>query len=186
MGNSAWFESWDSLYKIAVSALVGYLILIVYVRLAGKRSTSKMNNFDWMVTVAVGSVFASMAILKDVTVADGALAMALLLGFQYLLTTATSHWEWARGLFLATPSILYANEQFDDAEMRKQRVCRGEIISAIRERGIGSLREVAVVTLEPDAEMSVVIKGKDGELDTVDSLPGYEELAGVGESRETR
>lgn len=177
MGNSAWFESWDSLWKILISSLVGYLILILYVRVAGKRSTSKMNNFDWIVTVAVGSVMASMAVLKDVTVADGALAMALLLGFQYLITTATARWAWARHLFLAAPSVLYAHGEFCEEEMARQRVSEGEIISAIRERGIGSLKEVHVITLEPDAELSVVQEGRDGELDTVESVPGYEELA---------
>lgn len=83
MGHSAWFESWDSLFKIFVSASLGYLILIFYVRLAGKRSSAKMNNFDWIVTVAVGSIFGSMVLLKDVTVADGAFSIGLLLGFHY-------------------------------------------------------------------------------------------------------
>lgn len=176
MGNSAWFESWNSLYKISISSLVGYVILILYVRLAGKRSTSKMNNFDWIVTVAVGSVMASMAVLKDVTVADGALAMALLLGFQYLLTTATSRWKWARKLFLASPTVLYANDTFHEEEMKEQRVWKGEIVSAIRESGIGSLHDVVIVTLEPDSNLSIVKQGEEGKLDTVDSLPGYSHL----------
>jgi uncharacterized membrane protein YcaP (DUF421 family) len=177
MSHSAWFESWDSLYKIFISALVGYLILIFYVRFAGKRSTAKMNNFDWIVTVAVGSIMASMAVLKDVTVSDGALAMALLLGLQYLMTMATSRWLWARKLFLASPTVLYAHGNFHKEEMQKQRVSESEIISAIRENGVGSLKDVAVITLEPDAELSVVKAGEDGSLDTVESVPGYERLA---------
>jgi uncharacterized membrane protein YcaP (DUF421 family) len=182
MGNSAWFESWDSLFKIFIGSLVGYLMLIVFVRAAGKRSTSKMNNFDWIVTVAVGSVLASMAVLKDVTVADGALAMALLLGLQYLLTTATSRWTWARNLFLASPTVLYAHDKFHKQEMKKQRICEGEVISAIRESGIGSLKDVVIVTLEPDAELSIVRKGHEGPLDAVESVPGYSQLTEKNES----
>lgn len=176
MDKSAWFDSFDSLYKILVSSIAGYLILIVYVRIAGKRSTAKMNNFDWIVTVAVGSIMASMAVLKDVTVADGAFAMALLLGFQYLLTTATAHWSWARKLFVAAPSILYSNGTFHETAMRKQRVSEGEILSAVRESGLGSLGEVEFVTLEPDAELAIVQPGQDGSHDTVETVPGYEKL----------
>lgn len=176
MNHSAWFESWESLFKILVSATIGYLILIFYIRLAGKRSTAKMNNFDWIVTVAVGSILASMAVLKDVTVSDGALAMALLLGFQYLLTMATSRWAWARKLFLALPAVLYAHGKFHSREMRKQRISESEILSAIRESGIGSLKEVRVVTLESDAELSVVKADHYGSMDTVESVPGYDDV----------
>jgi len=158
MGSSAWFESWDSLWKILISTLVGYVALILFVRLAGKRSTSKMNNFDWIVTVAVGSVLASMAVLKDVTVSDGLLAIVLLLGFQFLITTATSHWEWARNLLLSQPTTLYENGEFVTSELRRQRVSRREILSAVHENGLDSLDEVALIRLESDAEIAVIRK----------------------------
>lgn len=160
MGSTAWFESWDSLYKIFISTLVGYAVLILFVRIFGKRSTSKMNNFDWIVTVAVGSVLASMAVLKDVTVSDGLLAISLLLGCQFLITSATSRWKWARNLLLSSPTTLYKNGEFDEHELQKQRVSRREIHSAIRENGMTSLDEVELVTLEPDAEIAVIRKSK--------------------------
>ncbi|WP_237226516.1 DUF421 domain-containing protein [Rubinisphaera sp. JC750] len=158
MASTAWFESWDSLYKIFISTLVGYAVLILFVRIFGKRSTSKMNNFDWIVTVAVGSVLASMAVLKDVTVSDGILAIILLLGGQFLITTATSRWEWARVLLLSPSSTLYENGRFREAELRKQRVSQREILSAVRENGLDCLEDVDIITFEPDAEIAVVRK----------------------------
>ncbi|MAT16141.1 MAG: hypothetical protein CMJ46_12830 [Planctomyces sp.] len=174
MDHSAFFESWNSLFKVLVSTVSAYLILILYIRLAGKRSTSKMNNFDWIVTVAVGSVVASMAVLKDVTVLDGIVAMALLLGLQYLLTWSTSRWEWAQNLFLAPSSVLYAHGEFRRDEMRRNRISDREILSAVRESGVGSLEDVAVITLEPDANLSIIKAEHSGELDTVKEVPGYE------------
>ena len=173
MDHSVWFESWDSLFKILMSSVIGYLTLILFVRIAGKRSTSKMNNFDWIVTVAVGSVLASMAVLKDVTIADGVLAMGLLLGFQLLLTTATSRSELARELVLSKPSVLYAHGEFHQQELLKQRVWKGEILSAVRENGAGSLDDVEIVTFEPDAEISIVQKSRLGSFDAVTSIRGY-------------
>lgn len=174
---SAWFDSWDSLFKILVGSLVGYVVLILFVRIAGKRSTSRMNNFDWIVTVAVGSVMASMAILEDVTVSDGALAMALLLGFQFLLTTATARWQWAERLFSASPTVLYAHGEFRRAAMKSQRISEQEIISAVRESGQGSLQAVHAVILEPDAQLSIVSESQNDALDAVKSVPGYDQLA---------
>ena len=169
-----WFDSWQSLLKIFISGVVGYLILIAFIRLYGKRSTSKMNNVDWIVTVAVGSMFASMVILKNVPVLDGTLAMGILLFLQFLLTYATSHWQWARKLFLAPPSILYSDGEFHKEEMKRQRVSESEIFSEVREKGLGCMKQVHTVTLEPDAELSVVLKENVGASKTLKPLEEYQ------------
>jgi uncharacterized membrane protein YcaP (DUF421 family) len=173
METSLWFSSWASLLKITISSIVGYLLLILYIRLVGKRATSKMNNFDWIVSVAIGSILASLVILKDVSISDGALAMGWLIGLQFLLTQATTRWTWARRLFLARPSLLYIQGEFVESEMSKQRVSREEILSAIRESGASDMDEIFAVTLEPDAEMAVVKRNRDGRFETWDLIERY-------------
>ena len=82
----------------------------------------------------------------------------LLLGGQFLITTATSRWEWARVLLLSPSSTLYENGRFREAELRKQRVSQREILSAVRENGLDCLEDVDIITFEPDAEIAVVRK----------------------------
>ncbi|QGJ72303.1 DUF421 domain-containing protein [Planctomycetales bacterium 10988] len=169
-------DSWRTLTETAICGIVGYFILTFFIRLIGKRATAKMNNFDWIVTVAVGSTYASMTLLRDITVMEGGLAMVVLLTLQYLVTGATARWSWARSMFLSRPTLLYADGQFFERQMINQRVCREEILSAIRESGAGSLEDAYAVILEPDAELSVIMKESKGNLETLKSVSGHQKL----------
>ena len=68
------FDGWGGLLRILIAGPVIYLAIIVFIRFSGKRSTSQMNNFDWLVTVALGSLIASGIIVENVTVAESAFA----------------------------------------------------------------------------------------------------------------
>ena len=70
MTDPIFFDGMANLVRIAVSVPVIYFAIILFVRLAGKRSTSQMNNFDWVVTVAMGTLAASCMIQENVTVAE--------------------------------------------------------------------------------------------------------------------
>ena len=54
--SAIYYDGWKDLVRIALAAPVIYFTIIAFIRLAGKRSTSQMNNFDWVVTVALGSI----------------------------------------------------------------------------------------------------------------------------------
>lgn len=185
MGNvMLWDIFWTSVHdvgRIAITAVVGYAVLVFYIRIFGKRTTSRMNNFDWIVTVSVGSIFASMVILESVSMVNGLVAIGLLLCLQFALTFTTSRWAWARTLFLSPPRLLYFDGKFKRDAMRSERVSEAEMISAIRESGAGSLEETLAVVLESDADLSVVKEGETGNLETVEPVQGYDQVHSDGE-----
>lgn len=146
----------DDLPGILVSVPITYFAIILFIRLSGKRSTSQMNNFDWIVTVTVGSIAASTMLLDEVTLIEGLSAMALLLGLQYCVTAAVKKWSLIEKLVKASPAILYANGAWCDEAMRDERVTRSEVMAAVRAAGYDDLTEVQEVVLESDAGLSVV------------------------------
>ena len=156
MGSSAWFESWDSLYKILISTLVGYALLILFVRIFGKRSTSKMNNFDWIVTVSIGSIMASGTLLNSVTIAQSATAIFVLLSLQWIVTKLSVVWRGFSDFIRAEPTILVENGEYCRAAMRKQRVSEAEIQAAIRQQGVPDLSDIRWVILESNAGITVL------------------------------
>ena len=152
------FESWAELFRIAVSALLVYVFIVAGIRLMGKRSTAQMNNFDWIVTVALGSIVGSAIILKDVVLAEVFLAMGLLLGFQYAITKAAVRWDAVSKSVRAVPTLLFYQGTFHWEAMAKERVTRSEIEGAARESGYRDLSEVGAVILESSAKLSVLGK----------------------------
>lgn len=157
------FDSLGSLVAIAISAPILYAMVIAFVRVSGKRSTSQMNNFDWIVTVAMGSLLATGIVSQDVSMADALLAMAILLGMQYLVTRAVMSDGIVRRLVKARPAVLMRDGEFIRETMREERMTEGEVLSAIRAQGVRSVDAVAAVILETDARMSVIPRKNDSE-----------------------
>lgn len=171
MEQSLFFDGYDDLLRVIVTAPIMYAVIILFVRLAGKRSTSQMNNFDWVVTVALGSLMASCILLKEVTIAEGILAMGVLMALQWALTKIVFHARPLERLVKAEPTLLVHEGRFLDDAMRRQRVTRDEILAAVRREGLAALDEVKWVVLETDANMSVISK--------TDGTEMLSELAGV-------
>ncbi|GGD83809.1 DUF421 domain-containing protein [Croceicoccus mobilis] len=164
-------ESWEPLIRIGITAPVLYLLIIVFIRISGKRSTSQMNNFDWIVTVALGSIAASTIILKDTTLVEGGFAIGLLLAMQYVLTSLVRRSDIVSSAVKATPTMLMDEGRFIDEAMRRERISRREVLAAVRKAGITDLDKVAWVTLENDASFSVISKDERG--------PGMSAMAAI-------
>lgn len=146
----------SKLVNIAIAVPITYGMIILFIRLSGKRSTSQMNNFDWIVTVTIGSVAASMILLDDVTLLEGGLAMALLLGLQYLVTSAVKASPLAERIVKARPATLMENGKWDEKAMRAERVTRSEVEAAVRQSGESDIDDVRKVVLETDASLSII------------------------------
>lgn len=154
------FSGWESLLRTLVVGLLAYIVLVVFLRLSGKRTLSKMNAFDLVVTVALGSTLATVLLTKDVALADGALAFALLIGLQFAVTWSSVRARWVRQAVSGDPLMLMYRGEFLPAALRQARVTEAEVRAAVRAVGIGSLGQVQAVVLETDGSISVV--GADG------------------------
>lgn len=150
------FSGWESLLRTLVVGVLSYVVLIVFLRLSGKRTLSKMNAFDLIVTVALGSTLASALLTRSVALADGALAFALLIGLQFVVTWSSVRVRWVRQVTTGEPQLLaYGGELLPDA-LRRARVTKAEVGAAVRSAGLASLGEAQAVVLETDGSFSVV------------------------------
>jgi uncharacterized membrane protein YcaP (DUF421 family) len=115
-----------------------------------------MNNFDWIVTVAVGSIVASAILLKDVVVLDALVAIGALFAIQFAVTRASVLSERAEDAIKAEPTLLFRDGNYLEAAMRDQRVTEREVDAAVRSAGMASMEAVAAVILETNANFSVI------------------------------
>lgn len=150
-----WFDEWGNLGRVVVVGVVAYLALIVVLRVSGKRVLSKMNAFDLVVTVALGSTFATILLSKDVALAEGIAALFLLVALQYTVTWLSVRSAPINRLVKSEPTLLYRGGYLE-SEMRRARVVREEILAAVRSQGISSMEEVSFVVLETDGSFTVL------------------------------
>lgn len=150
------FESWESLLRVFAVGGAAYVALVIMLRLSGKRTLSKMNAFDLVVTVALGSTLATVLLDRSVPLADGLLALGLLVFLQYVITWGSVRSDRFQHLVKAAPTALARDGRYLEDKMRAQRVTREEIEAALRQHGLSSIATVRSVTLETDGSLSVV------------------------------
>ena len=154
------FDDWFGLIRILIVGVIAYGALIFLLLASGKRTLSKWNAFDFVVTIALGSTFATVIVSKDVSFAEGVFALGLLIGLQFVITWLSVRFKWVESLVKAKPTLLFSQGEFLSDAMRRQRVVEGEVRMAIRAKGIAAVEEVEAVVLETDGSFSVIKKSK--------------------------
>ena len=150
------FDGWGPLMRTLVVGALAYVALVVLLRVSGKRTLSKMNAFDLVVTVALGSTLASVLTSRDIALAQGIVAFALLIGLQLVITWSSVRAPWVGGLVKAEPRLLARHGVLLRDAMRRERVTEDEVRAAVRGAGIDGLEEIDAVILETDGSVSVV------------------------------
>lgn len=171
------FDGLEPLIRTLIVGTLGYLGLIVLLRVSGKRTLSKWNAFDFVVTVAFGSTLATLLLSPDTSLAGGLFALALLIVLQAVITFLSSRSRRFHRLVKARPTLLlYRGRPIEEA-LRRERVTATEVHAAVRANGHAALEEIEAVVLETDGSFSVMAS-VGGDSDTaLEGVEGYEEAA---------
>lgn len=168
------FHNWADLLRVAIVGTLGYFGLVFVLRISGKRTLSKMNAFDFVVTVALGSILATILLSKDVALAEGMTAFCTLILLQFIVAWLSVRSKLVRKMVKSNPTLLfYKGEILEDA-MTRERITKSEVEAAIRGQGIASFEGVEAVVLETDGSISIMSKSQnqtDSVLQSVHNFP---------------
>jgi len=150
------FDSWTGLGRVLVVGTLAYVALVAVLRFSGKRTLTKLNAFDLVVTVALGSTLATVLLSKSVALAEGVLAMALLVFLQFIITWLSVRSTRFQALVKSEPTLIVHQGRFLDGAMREQRMTREEVMAALRSNGVADAADAAAVILETDGTVAVI------------------------------
>lgn len=169
MGN-IFFSDWNSVIRIIIISIFAYPALIAVLRISGKRTLSKMNSFDFIVTIAIGSILATVILNKNVALIEGVLAFGLLIFFQFLITYFTIRNKRINDLVKSTPSLMAYNGKLIKKNLYKERIGEDEIRSTLRKYGYSSLEQTSAVVLETNGNLTVIGQIPNPESKTIKEL----------------
>ncbi len=152
------FDGWEDVVRIIIIAISSYIGVVVLLRISGKRTLSKWNSFDFIVTIALGSVLASLILSKDVSLSEGITALAVLILLQFIVTKISVHSKFMRDVVKGEPTLLLLEGEFIEKALLKTRVTESEVLATIRASGIGAIEDVGAVVLETDGSFTVIQK----------------------------
>jgi uncharacterized membrane protein YcaP (DUF421 family) len=153
---SMWFDGWANVGRVIAVGAAAYVVMVIELRVAGKRTLAKMSAFDLVVTVALGSVLATIALSRDVSLVEGAVAITLLVTAQWVVSWLSVRTGWVARIVRAEATIVFRDGDFDAEALDRARVLRAEVDQAIRAGGFGDREQVGAVVLETDGSLSVI------------------------------
>lgn len=145
-----------SLAGVLLSAACIYLAVIVFTRLSGLRSFSKMSSFDFAMTVAVGSLIASAITTKNPPLFQAIIALAALYILQIAVAVMRQKSSFLKNLADNQPLLLMDGSEMLNENMKKARVTPDDLLAKLRESNITRLSQVKAVVMETTGDISVL------------------------------
>lgn len=164
------FTGWRGVIRTVLVGIPAYVAMVAILRMSGKRTLTKLNAFDLVITVALGSTLATILLSKDVALIEGTTAILLLVLMQFTVTWTSMRWPAFEKLVKSSPALLYYRGEYLDNTMRQERIAKSEILAVIRSAKLPDTQSVEAVVLETDGSLSVIAPRLDSELPTLRKL----------------
>lgn len=160
-----WFKfSTDGFLAIILTTIGIYVALVILTRISGKRSFSKMSSFDFAMTVAIGSVMATVIISKSVSLQYGISALAIIYAIQ-MLVAAARRTTFIQKIVDNQPTLLMKDGKLLETNLKTCKVTESDIKAKLREANVIQLSEVKAVIFESTGDISVLHGTSDKTID---------------------
>ena len=147
----------DALTKGVLLSTLGLIWVLLLVRIVGLRSFSKMTNFDFVMTVAMGSLLAGTAQTdKWMNLAQILTAMTSLFAVQFYISRMRQRSDTFDKMLQNTPVLLMHNGTILHAALQAARVTESDLMAKLREANAINLSAVRAVVLETTGDISVL------------------------------
>lgn len=150
----AFFPGGHVLLQIVLRTGVIYLLVLIGVRLSGKREVGQMTPFDLTFLLLLSNSVQNAMTGPDTSLAGGVIAAGTLLVLNYFVAEASGANRRFRRLIQGQPTLLIHDGKTIESHMAKEHVSVDELQRALREHGIGTIDQTALAVLEVDGSIS--------------------------------
>jgi uncharacterized membrane protein YcaP (DUF421 family) len=144
--------------KIVYSTLASVASLFLFTKLMGNREMSQLSMFDYISSIAIGSIAGEMAVMSTDSILEPFVSMALYAGLAILISYSTCKSIYLRRFFEGQAILLYQNGQIFEKNLLKAKLDVDELLSVCRIDGYFDLQEIHTVYLETNGTVSILPK----------------------------
>ena len=150
-------STFDLLLRGLILGVIALAFVVVQIRIVGLRSLSKMTSFDFVMTVALGSLVAGAAQASEWTgFVQAILAMSGIFIFQLIVARVRKNSETVQDVLHNDPILLMSDGVIDHAALDRARVAESDLRAKLREANVLHYSEVRAVVLETTGDVSVL------------------------------
>lgn len=169
---SSIFQDWPPVVHTIVVGTLGYLSMIVIVRVSGNRTLSRMTAFDFIIAVSLGSLLARSMLSPTNSLVQLVAGIVVLIVLQTIVSLIAAR---SNGFYKAVtpqPKYVFRDGDFVRETLLREGIAEAEVLAAAREVGMRDLDDVESVVLETQGGLSVVWRGEPGSQPTTKNVLG--------------
>jgi uncharacterized membrane protein YcaP (DUF421 family) len=142
--------------EIALRTTIVYGLLLLLIRLAGKREIGQLTPFDLVVLLLVSNAVQNAMTGPDVTVTGGAVAAVTLVGINFLVAIGRQKFRFLRRFVEGIPVMLVSHGEIQYRALKREHITVGDLMAALREHEVSDVKKCQLVMLEIDGSISVL------------------------------
>ncbi len=143
--------------KIFINAMVVYGVLVLLLRLMGKRQLGDLELSELIVTVLVSQVASTPITDPEKPLWYGIVPVITLLGLELILSWLMAKNVKFRAVLAGQPALLIVHGRIDQTQMRRNRFTPDELAEALRNEGVLDMNAVDYAILETDGRLNVIL-----------------------------
>ena len=148
--------NWHTALEIVLRTTVVYVLVLLGIRLTGKREVGQMTPFDLTLLLLLSNSVQNAMTGPDTSLVGGAVAALVLLTLNFLLAEVSGLNRRFRKLLQGSPTLLIHNGECIATHMAKEHISMDELNRALREHGVACAGDAALAVLEVDGSISVL------------------------------
>jgi len=146
--------------NIVVRTALVYLVILIGLRLTGKREIGQMTIFDLVLLLLIANAVQNAMVGPDTSLTGGIVAALVLLGINTVVAQLRLRWPRLRHLIEGSPSLLVLHGEVLTDHLHREGLDEETLAAVVREHGIAKLSDVDLAVLETDGSISVVPFGE--------------------------
>ncbi|MGB3167027.1 MAG: YetF domain-containing protein [Alteraurantiacibacter sp.] len=150
-------DTLDAVLRGAILAMVALTWVVVQIRILGLRSLSKMTTYDFVMTIALGSLVATAATVSDwLAFGQAMAAMVGLFVLQFVAARIRKGSDTAESVMQNEPVLLMRDGKINHQALTETRVAESDLRAKLREANVLDYSKVRAVVLETTGDVSVL------------------------------
>ncbi|MHC9083406.1 DUF421 domain-containing protein [Luteimonas sp. RIT-PG2_3] len=158
---STLFELSSPWWHFVLRALVIYVVVMLLVRISGKRAVGQFTPFDLVLLILIGNAVQNGLNAGDNSLTGALLLAVCLIALNYLVALLNARVGWARRIIEGEPVVLARDGKVDHAVLRRELVGKADFHEAMREAGCADVGRIRLAMLETNGRISILLNTQD-------------------------
>ena len=142
--------------RIISSTLAVYLFIVIAIRIFGKKELAQLSVIDLVFILLISNAVQNAMVGPDSSLSGGLVAATTLFVVNYMLKYLQYRFPQFGKIVQGDATMLVYQGKILDEHMRRAKISTDELMEAVREHGVKSVKDVDLAIMEVDGSISVL------------------------------